>query len=143
MVKPSQFILTTDYATLKNDDADSTSVTAPGAQVVPAAVGPLGGYLEYHTDLEVGVQGSITRLQISSSKQSNIVYSTRTLSLDRTGTVLGMPAIYSVVAFTYRVGPTTLRCQVYIQNPNADPLTTEAGNETFTFYVNTFIPPYA
>lgn len=142
MTKPSQFILTTDYATLKNDDSDSSTVTAPGAQVVPAAIGPVGGYVEYHTDVSIGTQGAISRLQIASSKGSDIVYSTRTLSFNRTGTILGNPADYSIIAFAYRVAPTTLRCQVYIQNPNSDPLVTEAGNETFTFYLNTFLAPF-
>ena len=144
MTKPSQFILNTDYATLKNDASGTVSVTAPGSQVVPAAVGPVGGYLEYHTDIEIGVAGSITRLQISSSKESNTVYSTRTLDILRLGTVLGFPGVpYNIIAFTYRTAPTTLRCIVYVSNPNTDPLTTAVGDETFTFYVNTFIPPYA
>lgn len=144
MVKPSHFILTTDYATLKNDDSDALQVTAPGAQAVPSATGPLGGFLEYHQDIEVGAQGSVTRLQISSSKDSNTVYSTRDLSVQHNGTVGGIPGfLYSVTAFTYRVSSTTIRCQVYILNPYSGILTTETGDETFTFYINTFIPPYA
>lgn len=143
MTKPSDFILSTDYATLKNDDSDTTSVTAPGAVSVPAAVGPVGGYVEYHQDLTIGTAGAITRLQIESSKNAGVVYAARTLSIDRTGTVGGSPANYSIIAFAYRTAPTTLRCQVYISNPNAGTLTTAAGDETFTFYINTFLAPYS
>lgn len=138
MPKPNSFILTTDFATLKNDDSSSTTVVAPGLAVVPGS-----SYLEYHSDLGIGVQGSITRIQISSSKNSNIIQLTRNVSGSRTGTVLGFSTPYSIYAFVYRLDANTIRCQAYIPNPYADPLTTEAGDETFTFYINTFLPPYA
>lgn len=138
MPKAESFILSTDFATLKNDAAASTSVTAPGSATV---VG--GSYVEYHSDLNIGVVGSLTRIQVSSSKNSNSIQVTRFVAGSRTGVVLGSPAAYGIYAFVYRLDSDTLRCQVYIPNPYADSLTTEAGDETFTFYVNTFLPPYA
>lgn len=134
MVKPSLFNLTTDYATLGNDAGGTGSATVAGAQVIAGA-----GHLEYSQDLFIGAQASINRLQISSSKDSNIRYSTQLLSYGRTGSL----GTYSIVAFAYRIAPSTLRCSVYIQNPYAGAMTTAAGDETFIFYIDTFIPPFA
>lgn len=138
MPRAESFILTTDFATLKNDALGSTSTTAPGSVVIPPTA-----YVEYHADLNIGVLGSITRIQISSSKNANAIQVTRSVSGFRIGTSLGFPAPYGISAFVYRLNPTTIRCQVYIPNPYSDPLTTAIGDETFVFYINTFLPPYA
>lgn len=145
MTKPEDFILSTDYATLKNDATGITTVSIPASQVIPASIGPNGSYLEYHSDLEIGTIGALTRIQISSTKDSNAIYATRTADYGRTGSTPSGPGIssYSVDAFLYRISPTTVRCQVYILNQYPEPLTTEAGVETITFYVNTFLAPYA
>lgn len=143
MPKPESFIASTDYATLKNDAKGIVSVTAPGSIVIPGSVGSVGSYVAYQADLVIGATAAITRIQISSSKNGNNIQVTRNASGIRTGVSLGFSTIYSTTAFVYRISPTTVRCQVYTPNPQADPLTTEAGNETFTFYVNTFLPPFA
>lgn len=137
MTKPSNFIMTTDYATLQNDDGTSTTVTAPGSASVPGS-----SYVEYHTDLTIGAQASINRVQIASSKDSNTRFATQALYYLRTGTVGGVATPYNILAFAYRTSATNLRCQVYIPNPNLTTLTTASGNETFTFYIDTFIPPF-
>jgi len=143
MTKPESFILTSDFATLKNDSNVTVSVTVPSSVVIPGSVTAVGQYVEYHQDSTSGKQGAISRIQISSSGDSNRIYPARTVSWERLGTVGGVGGFsYSVFAFTYRVNPTTVRCMAYIMNPYSTPLTTAAG-ETITFYVATFLPPFA
>lgn len=133
MVKPSLFILTTDYATLGNDDGTTISVTAPGFQPIGA-----GATLTYSTDVVIGAKASLNRIQISSSKDSNTPYETLSLSFLR----VGSPSPYNIVAYAFRIDTSTLRCQIIIPNPTGAPMITEAGDETFTFDIDTFIPPF-
>lgn len=143
MYNPDKFILSTDFATLKNDADTTVQVTFPGSIVIPGSVGPAGSYSERHTDVVIGAQGAISRVQISSSKDSNIIHPARNLYYDRSGIVLGISTSYTLSAFVYRISPTTMRCIVLIPNPYSDPLTTASGDETITFHVNTFLPPFA
>lgn len=135
----NKFIFSTDYATLKNDNNATVQVTFPGSVVVPASVGSAGSAIETHTDVTIGAQGAISRIQISSTKDASIIHPARNVYYNRTGDL----GAYTIVAFTYRVSPTVMRCSAFVTNPFSSPLTTEAGDETFTFYVNTFLPPFA
>lgn len=139
----NHFILSTDYATLKNDNETTVQVTFPGSVIVGGSVLPAGTSMERHTDVTIGAQGAISRIQISSTKDASIIHPARNVYYNRTGTVLGFSTPYTIVAFVYRISPTTMRCTALVTNPTSDPLTTEAGDETFTFYVNTFLPPFA
>ena len=137
MTKPSDFISTTDFATLKNDAGGNGAVTVPSGTSVAGS----GAYYN-SVDLTIGVAGSIVRGQIASSKASGDFYSSQIMSMGRTGTVDGYSATYSIYAFFYRTSPTNLRLQVFIPNPYGSTLTGAAGDETFTFFASTFIPPY-
>lgn len=139
MYNVNDFILSTDYATLKNDNNATIQVTFPGSTVVPASVGVAGSAVEVHTDVTMGAPGAISRIQISSTKDAGIIHPARNVYYNRTGDL----GSYQIVAFTYRTSPTTLRCSAFVTNPYNAILTTEAGDETFTFYVNTFLPPFA
>lgn len=141
--QPSQFILTTDFPTLKNDFFGSGTITIAGSIVIPGS-GTASGF----GDVTIGVQGSVVRGRISSTKNLDtvgdpIAYTGQNIAFSRTGTVLGSPASYQVFAFMFRSASTKLRFQVYILNPYVDPLTTEAGTDVIFLYANTFIPPYA
>lgn len=137
MTKPTQFILNTSYATLKNDDSGSGSV------VVPSSVNIAGsGSVSYSTDLTIGAQGAFTRARIRSSKEGSRWIVANAIGYIRTGTTLGSPAIYDIFAFVWRPNATTLRLQVHIQNPYSSTLTTASGAETIDFFVNTFLPPF-
>lgn len=139
MYNPEEFTLSTDFATLKNDARATVQVTFPGSTLVPGPTGPTGGFVEFHTDVAIGSTGAISRVQISSSKDLNTIRPARNIYYSRSGSA----GLYQIVAFTYRISPTVVRCIALVPNPNASPMTTESGNETFTFYVNTFIPPFA
>lgn len=137
MTTPSQFIATSDYATLKNDNGTSTTVTFPASTVIAGS-----GSSVVTSDLVIGAAASINRVQISSSKDSNTRYATLSLSFGRTGTSSGSPASYDIFAFVTRISSTTLRCSAYVPNPYGASLTTATGDETFTFYIDTFLPPF-
>ena len=137
MTKPENFISTTDYATLKNDATITFQVTIPGGTVILG-----GGTYNLGQDFTVGSIGASERAKIASSKDGNIFYSTLQMSTVRVGTVLGFPAVYNTNAYLRRSGPNTLRAELVIFNPYSDPLTGEAGDQVFTYEVNTFLSPF-
>jgi hypothetical protein len=136
MSKPERFIYSSDFATLKNDDNGVTTVT-----IVSNAVVGAGATYTVSSDLTVGSQLGEGRIRISSSKLGSSKYYAGFLGVNRTGTVSGSPAPYTLYALVYRINATQMRCICIIQNPNGAALTCAAGDETFTFKVNTFIPP--
>lgn len=137
MPRPESFIATTDFPTLKNDDSGDTTIT------IPASVNIAGnGYAEYTADVVAGSSGAIQSSRIASSKDSNKWYQAQVVVLNRTGLNGGFPASYNVAFFIRRLSTTTLRCEVLIPNPYGTTLTTEAGVETVSYHINTFIPPY-
>jgi hypothetical protein len=133
--QPENFIINSDYATLKND---SIAVTATVSVPASVAVGT-NGTLEYHTDISAGTAGASVRCRIRSSKFGSRWMATPQMSYSR----LGSAGPYSLVAFVYVVSPGVIRCSVNMQNPSGVPMTTEAGVETIDFSVSTFIPPFA
>jgi len=137
MTTPSSFISTSDYATFKNDGSTSTFVVYAASTSVAG-----NGYSIVSADIAIGKQASINRVQISSSKDSSKRYSSLSLSFNRIGLVGGSAAPYTVVAYMSRTSATNLRCSVYVPNPYSSTLTTATGNETFTFYIDTFLPPF-
>jgi hypothetical protein len=140
MTKPGNFILTSDYATIANDGQATGTVAVPASVAVPA-----NGSRSFSTDLTVGGQGAATRSRIQSSKIGSKFYVGSVLASENTGTVLGIPGSpYTTYAFITRINATTARLLVYIPNPYSDPLTSDYGSvETFTFVINTFVPPFA
>ena len=139
MPRPSSFITSTDYPTLKND---GTTTTDPTVTIPASASIPGNSYLEYHTDITIGVKGAISLCRISSTADSNKWYQAQIVTYTRVGTNSGLPAAYAFQAFIYRASATTVRCQVLIPNPYST-TTTGAASETITFHVNTFLPPFS
>jgi hypothetical protein len=137
MPKPESFIASSDYATLKNDGFITFSLTLPGGIVVPGSTNYTQGQ-----DFTVGKIGASERARIASSKDGNAFYSTLQLSTLRFGSTAGSPTIYNNNAYLRRSGPNTLRAELVIYNPYTDPLVTEAGDQVFTFEVNTFLSPF-
>lgn len=136
MSKPERFIYSSDFATLKNDDDGTTTVTIVGGAVIAP-----GATYTVSSDLTVGTQLGEGRIRISSSKLGSSKFYAGYLGVNRNGTVSGSPAPYTIYALVSRISPTQSRCICIIQNPYPSNLTCEAGNETFTFKINTFIPP--
>lgn len=136
MPKAESFILTTDFATLKNDSLVplSASINVPNAAVLPG-----NGYLQYSADITAGTVGAVTRVQMMSTRSAGLIQCSRTIHFTRTNASL---QTYTVTAFVWRTSPTNVRCQVYIPNPYSFNINLSVA-ETVTFYLNTFIPPFA
>ena len=132
MVKPANFILTTDFPTLKNDSNAQGQFNLSGSKVIAA-----NSTFQSYGDIVMGKPGAINRGRIASTKNSDIFYSGQALRFDRNGS-----APYSMMAFMYRVSPTTIRFQIMIVNPYGVTLTTEAGTDIVTMQASTIITPF-
>ncbi len=138
-MKPEEFILNSDFATLKNDSVNnSASIT------VPSLITLLGlGVAESHVDLSAGLIGAGIRSRIRSSKFSNRWLAVPQLVFTRIGTSGGNPSFYQIIAYVYPINAGTIRCSVMVVNPVNAPLTGATGAETFDFNVATFLPPFS
>ena len=135
---PQSFIMTTDFATVKNDDYEPATATLPGSTIIAG-----NGYYENHADVYIPEASATIKGRIQSNKNSDRWMVCNAISMYRFGTVLGFGALYSVDAFFWRISPNTVRCQILIQNPYSDPLTGVAGDEIFNFFFNSFVAPFA
>jgi len=136
--KPESFIANSDFATLKNDAIGDVTVTFPGAQNLAA-----DEVRSYTATIELGIKGASLRSRLASSKDSNRYYACSSIDLPRTGTVFGMPASYSIIASLSRTSSTTVTVFAVVMNPYFDVLTTEGVDETFSFELSSFLPPFA
>lgn len=137
MTNPSNFILNTDYATLKNSGSGSGTVVIPGSVSVPG-----NSYYETHTDITLGQAGAVTRSRIRSNKENNTWRIGGATDGFRTGINSANPATYDVYCFVWQPSPNVIRFTALIQNPYSTVLTGATGNEIIDFYTNTFIPPF-
>lgn len=138
MTKPSDFILTTDYATLKNDNKGSVSITLPSAILIPAA-----GIYSQSASIPIGVRGSSFRSRISSTKRTEqFVTNTVVYSYSSGATVIGSPTNYDIFVTVTRANPTSLTLSVTIPNGFADPMSVTGLAQTITANVATFLPPF-
>lgn len=134
MPKAESFILTSDFATLKNDDTKSIDVVLPASVVIAP-----GTLYNVSADLTIGAPGAEQRVKVKSSR-IGAKYFTGMFNSTWEGTTPFGPAIYTSYARAIRISPTVVRCIVTVPNPYPDPLTTGIS-ETFSFIVNTFLPP--
>lgn len=136
-MRPEEFILTTDYATLKNDDSGTFQIVVPGSFNIGS-----GSSYYNPTDIILGSDSVNTRSQINSSRSSTVWTAASQVDFQRTGTVGGSPAGYSLLTSINRVDNDTLRIAVNIFNVYAGTLTTQSGSETITFDIRTFLSPF-
>lgn len=136
-MQPEEFILTTDYATLKNDDSGTFQLVVPGSMAILS-----GGFYSNTSNVTLGFKSANTRSQINSSRSSTIWTAASQVDFARTGTVLGSPSPYSLFTMINRVGDNTIEISVLIFNNNANTLTTQSGAETITFDIRTFLSPF-
>lgn len=138
MNNPNNFIVTTDFATIKNDDSDNTlSVTIPSSVVV----GP-GSIYTQTSVVTVGSSVSNIRGRIRSSKDGRWVVG-GSISIYRIGTNIYGPAFYDILVTITRESATQVRLTAFIRNIDTIAITCEAGAETFSAEVNTFLSPFA
>lgn len=134
MNDPNNFIVSTDFATIKNDDSDSTlSVTIPSSVVVAA-----NSIYTQTSIVTVGSAVSNIRARIKSSKDGRWVVGS-SMSIYR----MGSPSFYDTLVTVTRESATQVRLTAFIRN--GDPslaLTGVSGAETFTAEVSTFLSPF-
>lgn len=146
MTKPEQFISTTDYSTLKNDDVQTLTFVIPGSIVIPASAPYY--YVQTQTIQVGGVLGATARVEINTSRESSIWYSGSVLQVvaDGTWSIAG-GGEYPYYIFVSRTSATTVTARVYIPNDGgafgAGSLTTEATARTVNIRIATFLPPFA
>lgn len=132
--RPQQFVVTTDFPTLKNNGVAQGTIVIPGSLVIPA-----GGTADGALDFTVGSIGSLSRGRIASSKNFGDWYTGQGIRFPRNSG----GNLYDVFAFIWRPSAGVTRFQVVIHNPYAFALTTEAGDDTIYFYSNQFVAPYS
>ena len=139
MNNPENFILTTDFATLKQDGVGTITINVPGSISIPAS----GSYSYIQTaDIEVGTAGAGVRSKIATSRQGGRLYNTTKLVSFSTGKAGAFNTTYSTDAYISRVSPTTLRAVILIPNSYGTTLVTSPTPELFTFKFSTFLPPF-
>lgn len=134
MSKPANAILSTQFATLKNSQTGIVAtITVPGS----AAIGA-GASAEWHTDIPITTPYALAACRIASSKNSSRSLFGNATDVIRNGSL----GLYDIYCFVWRLNSTTVRFQALIQNPYGSAMTGEAGNEVFSLYMHTFVPPF-
>lgn len=137
-MKPEDFILTTDYTTIKNDGEESFTITIPGNSTIGAGVSR-----QWTQTKVVGTQGGFDLLQLSYTGQS-VRYAGPITSVSRNGTAPGWGTVsYDIRLQVSRTSPTEITAVAEIFNFTSATLTTNSSAITFTFYVTTLRPPFA
>ena len=138
MSKPNNFILTTDYPTLKNDDINSFTITIP-----PAFLVDFEGYYEDEEVLTIGTKGSLIRTTCKSDKDGREFTgnSFMTIGYGKWGAG-STPTPYNILIDMYRKTATTLAVRVYIPNLTPGILLTENITEVITIKAATFLSPF-
>ena len=131
MTKPSDFILTTDYATLKNDTDNIVQITVPANVVIPA-----NSFLQFTADITAAQPGAIVQTQVGDSFMGQVLVGNQVVFHHDTFDP------YDVFCLVYRPNALTLRCVVYLPNPYGTPTTGINQAVTYTFYVDTYLPPF-
>lgn len=134
---PEQFISTSDYATLKNDDEGTITLVIPGSQSIPAA-----DVITFSAEEDIGSPGAIMQCTIEHSWRPGRKYVTQLLQYIGEGEVGGNPAIYNANIAVYRSSPSAITVIAYLLNNNPDILITEPNTYTVTVDIATFLPPF-
>lgn len=137
-INPKPFRMITDFATVKNDRSYDGQATIPSSAFIPG-----NSYGEWHQDVTIAEAHATVKGRMKTNKNADRWMVANAMSFDRLGVVIGFPAVYSVDMFIWRVNPTTVRCQLLIQNPYSDNLTGVSGAEVVDFFFNTFVAPFS
>ena len=136
MTKPSNFILNSNYASMKNNDNKTVSVVIPNG----TGIGPLGT-ANFYTDIVVGKSGGSIRAR--GRVNGGAWMPCTAIDVYIYGEI---PAYESGIfenpytAYLRWINPTTIRLQVPVYN-YADEVMYIRDTYTFEFKINTFLPP--
>lgn len=137
MTKPNDFILNSDYATLKNDANGNVTVTLPASFSISG-----GGIAIYRNTIALGSRGSSFRAYIySPSTTYNFVGEYYVNTLLNAGIVSGSTVDVDIFVYVYRSSPTEVGLTVKIPNAYGSTMTLPSMGQSFTSHIATFLPP--
>lgn len=140
MIYPENFISTTDFATLKNDEVGTITLALPNTASIAAS-----GVATYSSVLTIGVVGSSVRSRITSTSNTK-VFCTGTVGYSSTtgATVGGVGGFgYDLYVAVHRISPTQIQLSAHIPNPYGSTMDITGLSQTLTATIATFIPPFA
>lgn len=136
--KPEQFILTSDYGTLKNDATGTITLSIPSGITIPS-----GDFREYSNTLTIGTINASTRIQITSSADpSNWTYGNMREVILRIRDSSSFEYDQSYVVNVERTSSTDIRMYIRIPNLSPFPFTIISGVQTVTADIATFLSPF-
>lgn len=139
MTDPNDFILSTDYGTLKNDSGITTlSVTISNGTIFNPANPILGNH-----DVSVGTINAPIRARVNTSKTPGVWAVCTFLFSDYNYTISGFPGTNTGNLFcsVYRPSPGTIRLQVSTEGALGSSDYTVVGTVVITFRITTFLSP--
>lgn len=135
-MKINNYILNSDYATLKNDTYNNTiSVTITAGTVVDLNV---YDHVIASTTMSIGTKNAGLRARGNSSRNSTWAIGTTIYSLISTD-YQGEMSIWCTLR---RISPTTLQLLVTSETAQGSPLITILETQTITFKFATFLSPF-
>jgi hypothetical protein len=140
MTKPSNFILNTDYATLKNDDTNSLSVA-----ITDSGVLAFGATKVYESFLDIGTANAGLRVQMYSSATSSDIWCAMGMTVPVTITVTpgSSTFTYNLPVTLERVSATSVRLySIFYSYGVGVSMRITSGYQTITADVATFLSPF-
>lgn len=140
MTKPNNFILNTDFATLKNDDTASVDLAITSAS--PAL--NYGENYTYSNTVDVGTINASIRCQIRTSLAPTVIYSSPQMQITLRATIAGGVQDYPATVFVTRTDANTItiKCNIYGYAVGQTVQIT-GGFQTITADISTFLSPFA
>lgn len=139
MDNAEDFILNSDFATLKNDNNGILTISLPNFITIPSRQ-----VFTVSDSIQIGKPGASFRSRISTSLD-NKWYLTKTLGLAYItgGSVPGQSGFvgWDMYVVVRRASPTTVELTAIIGNPYNATMTIGNSIMTLTAYVATFLPP--
>lgn len=137
MTKPQGFILTSDYAALKNDNRGRITLNIPAGAVIPAN----GGSVTWAQEIELGTQNASLRTQMQSSLRPGEWTPGNMRAIDMTLNYSGSISTETGMVSVIRVSPTRLR--LYCTHFNFAPFNISVvTGQTITADISTFLSPF-
>lgn len=139
MTKPESFIMTSDYASLANDERGTVSLTTTTGITVPP-----GGQHDFRATTTIGTRNAPIRALMSTSASPGVVVPCESIVITLTVeyAIDGNTYLYTTIANLYRSSPTEIRLEASVSNPLSFNITINGGVQTITADVRTFLSPH-
>lgn len=137
-MNPNNFILNTDYATLKNDDKATVTLYLGGTSALA-----YGESYTYSNTVTVGSSNAPIRCQMSTDVAPTVIVSSPQIQVILEATTAGTPYPYPATVYVERTDATTItiKCHVYGNVPGQTVQIT-GDYQTVTANIVTFLSPF-